>query len=375
MHQSTLTQKAYNYKKKRKHAEAEAKLIAAAKSSRARTAKQFGSVLHEAMMDHWIKVNGGASGKWYTLPRDNLDLQLVGDMLDQTWEALDTAKDGPGSGHEEYPDIGDEGKAPSEDVLIKIILDHPKTKRVMPVAVGAGGRLSNGCAITLHDMSGAGGEDEARLADNSPSIPVSTRNAQCILKGFCGDTESLRCRAMVWTASTKLWTIAGLDEASISADDVREIASRMIEQVSYADTMVAGFTATDAQMPTMRALADEELVIELDERWLLTTNARQRLQSVSSISALGPLFAVRDQLSLGDRTVYELMNALGHAWTWQLWVPKSKRTKRLQDKFEPYVIGGEKLWYSSGLPGRHYLLALLNVGNILGAGMQSLPHN
>ncbi|MNL87719.1 hypothetical protein D3C87_2170140 [compost metagenome] len=57
-----------------------------------------------------------------------------------------------------------------------------------------------------------------------------------------------------------------MDEASISADDVREIASRMVEQGAYDDRIVAGFTATDAQMPTMRALAVGGLVIEHDER-------------------------------------------------------------------------------------------------------------
>ena len=71
-----------------------------------------------------------------------------------------------------------------------------------------------------------------------------------------------------------------------------------------------------------------------------------------------PLFEVRSVLPLKDQSVFELMTQLRDAWTWQEWLPPSRRPRTCMIPIG-YSQEASEMWYSGGTVAHHYLLCFL----------------
>lgn len=87
------------------------------------------------------------------------------------------------------------------------------------------------------------------------------------------------------------------------------------------------------------------------------------MQSARGLSAPRRVFQPRPGLKLHDKTEFELIQDLrGSGWSWQLWVPRSKRRRGADEALVAYSLGEPKIWFSTAaVPPRSYLLALLQV--------------
>ena len=88
--------------------------------------------------------------------------------------------------------------------------------------------------------------------------------------------------------------------------------------------------------------------------WWLTSGGKARVYPLTAYEERSPLCEIRPELpSLNYCTSFELQLMLHDGkWIWKCLPDK----KALRDKLPPYVLGGDRVWYSSGVvPSKLYM--------------------
>ena len=89
-----------------------------------------------------------------------------------------------------------------------------------------------------------------------------------------------------------------------------------------------------------------------------------------------PFYRIRPDISLEDRTAWELISLLeGDGWVWHQWTPPSRRRPHSPPLPSGFAPGSPKIWYSSGVRAcTHYLVCLLRADSLFESGLQMIPH-
>ena len=116
------------------------------------------------------------------------------------------------------------------------------------------------------------------------------------------------------------------------------------------------FPANDKHLPCLQAMESRGFVAcNGAQGWWLTSGGKARVYTLSAYQDRTPLCEIRPLLALSHLTSFELQLMLQDGkWIWRCLPDK----KALRDKLPPYVLGGDRVWYSSGIePSKLYMQA------------------
>ena len=112
-------------------------------------------------------------------------------------------------------------------------------------------------------------------------------------------------------------------------------------------------------------------------KWFLTDAAMPYVQHTTMrITNPRPMFEVREDLALEDRTCYELVCMLKRDhWTWGEWIAPSKRKRKEMNAIvDAYIKGARKDYYTTLTTHSEYLQSLLRSDDLFNAGVKAIPH-
>ncbi|CAE7488403.1 unnamed protein product, partial [Symbiodinium sp. KB8] len=369
-----------------------AKMQAQLVDNGARQALSLERVLRVSMMQHLVKLHNDDEGTvFYSSPQSCLALQSVESALNEPLTKRQRA-DPDAAAEAEYDvpmdlDIDAVDAAPEQreqqTVTFQIVLKNPSDKKTIRPAVGAGGRLSKGVVLCLHKELSQGAllEDSAVVSGN----PTATEDisGQFLLSSFVGNVEELQTGVRKWQSTSLLWSFRAAAWQQGDHAQYHELLDGIVAAGAFENNEQSlGFTTTQQQLPLLRELQGLGLASSAgreDIRWRLTESGVRNLTTCARLQDPVRLFQPRELPKLEDCTQYELILAMQEqGWEWQLWVPPSRRTRRMAlagRTFEEYKPGNPKVWYSNESPSQSYLLVLLQAERLVAAGLPAVAHD
>ena len=260
---------------------------------------------------------------------------------------------------------GDEDPV-GDDVFFKVMLSSVGNKRAIPVAPGAGSRLTDKeTTVSLHrpiqvsaDYSEALIEARATTCQNSPAHVVGQ---------MYGAIEEIKGALFSWKVTGFEWTLSGCGADDMSQRNLSFVLRGLIDVGAYPNKPDSlGYSACPDTATTLDRLLELGVVVRVADRWFFTQVGVSRLATAERLEHRRAVFEPRSDVSIMSSTPYELMLVMREeGWTWRLWTPPSARTKKSLPICAGYAPGQAKVWCSTIVPSVSYMRCLLMADDLL----------
>ena len=355
---------AKQYEKKRKvsRTKAEAKLIA---DAMVRETLSFGLVKTYTMQQHFAQVCTSSSSVTYSVPRSDVVLHPLHSALSKPSstprEALPT--------HEIDVDCDEDD---DRTVFFQVVVANPAKKKLMHIAPGAGGKIRSGSvAVTCH-KSGSLSNGGQYISMEPVAMPTSDApDPVFLLQEFTtGKAASIERSLCASQHKGLMFALPDLPAFEADEESVSDVLALLTEAGARGDGGLNEVELPRALQPTLSVLCDKGFVdrrgCEGDVRLCLTDRGAGSMVSRQKLGEAVPIYRIRPNIPLGDKSEYELMSLLEeNGWTWNAWIPPSKRRRSDAPLPLGYKLGAEKHWFSTMAPPRSYMACLLNAEELL----------
>ena len=301
----------------------------------------------------------------------------LGRDIDAEIEAGDHVEHGGGHG------------GPDEKVWFRVVLKNPKDKKTVQVAPGAGSKILDGMAVSLHKPHRCHSDvGDTASVFCSPDVTHEYADHQhFILRDFRGgdSIEHVLQNTLKFKETKMCWTLDCIGDLALdgSMDDNKDqvcklVTSMVLQSAAYSNTESLGYSAQPPEVDVLRAMEHAGLASRSEDRadrWFYTDSCKVHFRSVFELASPERVFAVRSHLALKDLTGFELMTTLGdRGWQWRAWVPKSQRRRNDPETYQPQRQHAPLIWYSNLKPSLPYMQTLLQCDELYGAGLPEIPH-
>ena len=340
------------------------------------------ALLAAALVTHLREVV--PDGAVCSVPRTRSGLQLLPEALHRNraaaakvpqWETDD------GKELEEVvPAIATAGAAAAlpcdsdHQVFLRLLHKKPAAWKTIPMSAIAGGRLSSR-ALAYSALKCSGDSEYGQMVSPSSALVIAD-----LTRGT--DLQALRARAKVWAeAPEPCYSVEGLLPALRPSQHrvvTRVVKALFQQQATPAHSGALTLPAQHEHSELLHSMARLDLVqaenLGSHCRWRFTQHGVRSVQACSALATSTPMCDLRPDLTLLQRTSYELQLLLqDQGWEWRLLPGPRSRARR---NIRPYVVGAERVWYASGVQAETaYLVALLDAQRLLDEhGIQEIPH-
>ena len=280
------------------------------------------SVLSHAMLDHLCKV--ACADSICSLPRSLVGFKSIEETLadPETKKRRTEAKvmdDDSDSGLR--VDDGGVGQELAPEVFFNLVFKNPEKKKRVRPAVGAGGHIGTGSKVVVIREQRQPATDTAVLQGYSCRSGASS-DAVAFLHGL-KDVESdevveaFQEGWLQWQASGVGWFIEGVG-GGVAAQVVSRVAASLMGANAFpGEHSSLGYLPLPDEVPVLEQLAHLGFAELQGQRWMVTREGVQRMRCDTRVAALAKVFVVRDNVSLGDRTLLECLMLLEKGgWKW-----------------------------------------------------------
>ena len=152
-----------------------------------------------------------------------------------------------------------------------------------------------------------------------------------IIDRFSSHCNEIEASMMNWRKTSLLCRLPGLECAGLEQSAVQSTLRLFMAHgpVASCESASVPDSAFSGELARIRdAIVASGFGRARGTGWTLTSEGVNEMSGAKALSHPQPFFRVRDGLALQDRTEYELLKILQDGgWTWQLWVPPSKRRR------------------------------------------------
>ena len=323
------------------------------------------------MKDHFGKVAG--KSPYFTMPGKLVAAESLAKVLDRPLtkrRKLLAIENDLGEGDAHFPDVDMDGPADESgigtsdaDIVFRVVLYNPDIKKTVPVAIGAGRKITKGKMVVAVHVGV--NDSEGRIKVSAQPVTCADADLSFIFDlGDCDALEKVEGSVRSWSSKSLSWRSHKAEAAGVSIDDGAQVLDGMMGAAAYTgEHIAAGYVSNDdGQMTTLEKLRSAGLatnhIVNID-RWMLTQEGLRSLPSMPKLSNPQPVFTVRSNLALTDRTDYELVNMLlDSGWQWRPWIPRSQRRKSMEAIPDEYKLDAQLVFFTTASVHHSYLLAL-----------------
>ena len=256
--------------------------------------------------------------------------------------------------------------------FVRVLSDRPGyVKTLSNFLVGAGVPLpQSSIALTTHGVHDL--PDGPRVNTRSTCRETGAVMIATDFRGLSAMCLESECLAWEHDADRGeiVWSVPG---SSLDAAAQNEIMGAFFLAGAIADTDVYFEPQGPQHRTWISHLQGEGLVTESQPsgRFQITRDCAKSVSPSQCLSNPVPVFAVRPDIALEDRTPYELIRMLREAgWTWSILPRTVQARKPLQ-----YQRGSAQVWYSvSTAVVPDYLRCLLMSEEMFDQGLDAVPH-
>ena len=193
------------------------------------------------------------------------------------------------------------------------------------------------------------------------------------------DLSLLQAHGRVWQVDSNGEPLFLLPNYTADIEMLSDLLRYFLEHraVESQPTLYVNFHANDARLPLLESLlrnSDAYRIAvgpEFDLRCRLTQSGLERLQHGIRIHKPTPLAQLRADVTLENRTGYELQLLLmDSGWTWKA-LPN---TKKARSRLSTYKQDSPKQWYSLTQVPSQYMMCLLTFAALVERGVDEIPH-
>ena len=255
--------------------------------------------------------------------------------------------------------------------FFKIVDPRPSLLRAMPIAPGAGRKLSHlDVCISLHKVHAHSSDAEPVIHATPMDVGWCTNHIM-VLTEMQAPPAVLEETCQSWKPTQYRFAIAKCEHIGGSMQAATQLMqSRAFEGTERTLEFVAGDNDSDVlhAMSAVQCVALFSLDGEI-ESWQLTKEGASQVIALRGLSSAKPVFHIDMDKPLLQWSRWELAKRLlTEDW---IWAPLPSRGHR---HLRPYTMGQARMWYSDKNPNIHYLLCLVVADQLHEKELCNIPH-